>query len=569
MRPLILLVGILQISLFSFAQKDSSFQNPLTIQSVRLEPVSPQDDKQFSAKIQVTLDERFHAYSDKLSVKLISPAGQVGEVFATPVVKFVDYAGKKHQGLRKKALLEFLVEASQASETYDFSLHYIACTKKICLPPKSLKFQGTPVKLILDSKTPPTPSSSWSVSSALEENLLWAFLLIFFFGFLTSLTPCVYPLIPITLAVIGSQSQNVSRWRSFALSWVYVIGIATTYSLLGVVAAKTGALFGQALSYPPVIIGFAVLFFAMAMSSFGFFEIRAPLWLSNKVSSQKSTAGFAGAFFSGLVAGVVASPCVGPVLVSVLAYIAKAQDAVLGFFLLFTFALGMGLLFVVLGTFSSLAQKIPRSGSWMDVTKFILGTALLGLSLYYLNPLLSSSQFWAATALLGALLTGVVLRIFPPSQKAVLFSLVIALGATTSALVAYKKMAQGEEKTSTNKYINGWKPYSEDALAQAKQEGRPVIIDFYADWCFACVELDHKTFVVKEVVEKSKKFVLLKVDATEVFEGLTELQERFDVYGLPTIVFLDGQGKMIKDLSLTGFEEAPKFLKRMDQALKN
>jgi len=230
--------------------------------------------------------------------------------------------------------------------------------------------------------------------------------------------------------------------------------------------------------------------------------------------------GFVGAFIAGTFAGVIASPCVGPVLVGILAYIAKTQNSALGFALLFTFALGFGTLFIVLGTFSQLSSKLPRSGTWMVRIKSILGAILIILSFYYAWPLIK--------------------RGLPTSHN---------------------------NSTQTKKGVV-WTAYSPKAVDDAKASGTPVIIDFFANWCLACVEMDQLTFSQKPIVEKAKNFVMLKVDATNNFPELRDLQEKYKVMGLPTMIFIDKKGQEIEEETLTGFEAADLFIQRMDRALE-
>jgi thiol:disulfide interchange protein DsbD len=345
-----------------------------------------------------------------------------------------------------------------------------------------------------------------------------------------------------------------------------VLGISVTYSLFGVIAAKTGAVFGQALSYQPVVLAFVVLFMLMALSIYGYFEIRIPHFISKRLEKSGPSRGFLGAFTSGLVAGVVASPCVGPVLVGVLAYIAKTQDVLLGFGLLFTFAMGMGLLFLLLGTFSSFFKKMPRSGGWMDGVKFVLGTTMLYVSLYYLKPLLPANWFFVCAALLAlAALFIFVAKIYPKTDRKWIHQMpfVFCFLVVFSPMFSMLPTKQSSEETAKAALKNGWKYYSEDAMAQAKAQGKPVIIDFFADWCVACVELDEKTFSTSQFLEVSKNFVLLKVDASENFPELGDLQKKYGVYGLPTIVFVDKNGEILTDLALTGFEEIEPFMIRL------
>lgn len=220
-----------------------------------------------------------------------------------------------------------------------------------------------------------------------EQGLLAALLLVFIAGFLSSLTPCVYPLIPITIGIFGAADAG-SRFKGFTLSLAYVLGIAITYSLLGVAAAVFGTVFGGAMQHPALKIGLGVLFVALGLSSLGAFSLRLPGDLQTKLSAVGG-AGYVGAFLMGLVAGVIAAPCVGPIVAGVLVYVAQQQDILLGWSMLFVFALGLGVIFLVLGTFSSMIQRLPRSGSWMDAVKAVFGVVFFAMALYYLRYLVT------------------------------------------------------------------------------------------------------------------------------------------------------------------------------------
>lgn len=219
-----------------------------------------------------------------------------------------------------------------------------------------------------------------------DQGLLAALFVVFLAGVLSSLTPCVYPLIPITVGIFGARQAD-TRTRAFGLSLVYVLGIAVTYSILGVAAASLGTVFGGAMQNPWVLSGIAVLFVALGLSSLGVFDFRLPGALHTKLS-QAGGVGAVGAFLMGLVAGIIAAPCVGPIVAGILLYVAQQQDIFLGWLLLMVFAVGMGQLFLVLGTFSSLLNRLPKSGAWMEAVKTVFGVIFLAMAVYYLQFLI-------------------------------------------------------------------------------------------------------------------------------------------------------------------------------------
>ncbi|MES2855726.1 MAG: cytochrome c biogenesis protein CcdA, partial [Bdellovibrionota bacterium] len=342
----------------------------------------------------------------------------------------------------------------------------------------------------------------------------------------------------------------------------------------GVVAAKTGALFGSMLSNVYIVTAIALLFVGLALSMLGFYEIQAPAFIRNRVGTMQTSSGFFGAFLAGLIAGIVASPCVGPVLAGILAHVAKTQDAVLGFGLLFTFAVGMGTLFIAIALSSSVLKKLPRSGAWMEAPKFIFGVILVGMAFYYVEPIyprwiyliLPGTTLILFGAAEGPLRSGPGVLLKERLRKGLAIAL-IAAGIAYVFVGTVQKIQPGAignlSGRSGPEVKLPWQPYSDAALKAAIAQKKPVIIDFYADWCVACKELEYDTFPDPRIQERAKEFVLLKVDATEEFAGLDELRKTYGVLGLPTMIFYDKTGKVREDRTLTGFENADAFLERM------
>src|SRR5438309_1737693 len=322
------------------------------------------------------------------------------------------------------------------------------------------------------------------------------FAALFFGGILTSLTPCVYPLIPITVSIFGAR-QAEHRGRSVALSATYVSGIAAMFSALGLFAALSGKAFGTFLSSPAVIVVLATFMVALAASMFGAFEIALPSGLQQRLSSVKA-AGFAGAFGMGLVAGIIAAPCTGPVLAGVLTYVATQRNAVLGFWMLFTYALGMGLLFFILGTTS---LRLPRSGPWMETVKSVLGVALIAAAAALVLPLFPRPS---ALPVSGRALGGIAGALAFAAVLAGALSLSFHGAARERALkaaalvvlfggIALQFRWLGRPRSEAPVEI----PWLHDetlAVKQSHATGKPLLIDFGAEWCAACKELDLYTW---------------------------------------------------------------------------
>ncbi|NOZ56908.1 MAG: protein-disulfide reductase DsbD [Calditrichaeota bacterium] len=457
-------------------------------------------------------------------------------------------------------------------------VHYQGCNDQMCAPPDDVPFKlAVPV---VDLSTPVSPVNedlfqgvelSAAATAAPEENqlaaligekgLFVAFLFIFLGGLALNLTPCVYPLIPITVSYFGAQSSS-STGEAFLKSTFYVLGMAVMYSVLGVIAALTGSLFGASLQNPYVLIFVALVFIVLALSMFDVYEIRLPGFLASAASATKG--GYFGAFFMGLTVGIVAAPCIGPFILALLAYVGATGNPFLGFWMFFVLALGLGLPYLILGTFSSALSRLPQSGAWMVWVKKIFGFILIGMAIYFLKPLIPHGVYrflLPALAIVSGIYLGWIERSQSPGTAFKVARWVVGLGAIALGLWLVKPSpaAQGI----------AWQEYSDQALVQAQNEGKPVIIDFSADWCVACKELEHETFVDPQVVELSKRFVTLRADLTHYGSPLSKkLRERFQIRGLPTVVFLRPDGSEIADLRVIGFIPGSDFAKRMQKALE-
>jgi thiol:disulfide interchange protein DsbD len=364
-------------------------------------------------------------------------------------------------------------------------------------------------------------------------------------GLLTALTPCVYPMIPITISVFGGR--GVSRRRSFGLATIYVAGIATMFGTLGTIFAMLGKAFGTYLASPWVVIPLAVFFLAMAASMFGAFELALPYPLQQRLA-RVGGRGVGGVFLMGLVGGLIAAPCTGPPLAGILAFVATTRDAVGGFFLLATYAVGIGVPFWAIAGFS---MQMPRSGPWMEAVKSVFGIALIVAALYYLKnvvPQLAhltghTRAFLAVAA--GAVVLGLALGAIQLSfHDRVALRLRKGVGVSLAALGLFALT----NYVLTPKVELAWMHGEAEAMRQAREKQRPVVIDFMANWCLPCKEMDVQVFANPEVGDELRDFTLLRVDLTREDEdaSLGAVKTKYGVNTLPAVRIVSPTGQIVR-----------------------
>lgn len=415
-----------------------------------------------------------------------------------------------------------------------------------------------------------------NLESALERGSILALLLVFIGGILTSFTPCVYPIIPITIGYIGARSEG-NKLRGFFLSLFFVLGLALMYSTLGIIAALSGGVFGGLTQHPAVYAVMIVIFLAMGASMMGAFDLQLPApWQAKLQSGQRR--GIWGAVLIGMASGLIAAPCVGPVLVALLAWVAKTGSVIVGFGLLFTFSLGLGLLFVVIGTFAGALTTLPQAGGWMEGIKHFFGWLLWATAVYFASIILPDhimSLIWGAFLILLAITIGA----FRPSGDKVNWRWILRKWVGILSLVAGLSLfvfgisnlvgGQSPERISAvtaETSAPDWIVNDvQGAYEKAASEQKPLMMDFYADWCVACVELDHKTYNQPEVLDRLKDFISLKMDFTRQSDWTKQMTEKYQVMGMPTVIFFDSKGDEIE--RFVGFKNAREFMRILDGIL--
>ena len=423
--------------------------------------------------------------------------------------------------------------------------------------------------------------------AALLGGGFWLAIASFFgFGLLLSFTPCVLPMVPILSGIIIGAGQPVTRTRGLLLAALYVLGMAITYAIAGVAAGLSGAMLSAMLQNPWVLGAFAAVFIALALSMFGFYELQLPVALQSRLSSASNRfhgGHGVGVFVMGVLSALIVGPCVAAPLAGALLYISQSRDVVLGGSALFAMALGMGVPLLAVG--ASAGALLPRAGPWMETVKRFFGTLLLAVAIYLVSPFtpLPLQMFLWAALLIG---TAVYLRAIDPlpasahgfQRFAKLVGLVALLAGVAYLVGAFSgsrdilQPLSGLRATTAGVAAHATPFQSVSSLANLDTRiraaaGKPVLLDFYADWCVSCKEMERFTFSDERVKTRFRDMVLLQADVTANSPEHAALLKRFRLFGPPGIIFFDREGREIQGLRVIGFQPADRFLAVLDQAL--
>ena len=433
----------------------------------------------------------------------------------------------------------------------------------------------------------PGPQSEDAVIAGLFKGGLWVLIASFFgFGLLLAFTPCVFPMIPILSGILVPHGEHLTHARGFALSLVYVLGMALTYAAAGVAAGLLGTMLSATLQNPWVLSGFAAVFVLLALSMFGYYELQLPSALQSRLTdtSNKLHGGhFAGVFIMGVLSALIVGPCVAAPLAGALLYISQSGDVVLGGAALFAMALGMGVPLLVVG--ASAGTLLPKAGPWMETVKRFFGVLLLGVAIYLVSPLLSVTAHmlaWAALLIVCAIYLH-ALDPLPPNAAGIrklfkgigVIALLAGAALLIGALSGGRDILQPLSGLRGAATVEGRPPAFQRVNSLAELEsairagaGKPVMLDFYADWCVSCKEMERFTFSDDAVKNRLAGMVALQADVTQNLDGHKALLKRFNLFGPPGIVFFDRQGNEIKGLRVVGFQPADKFAATLDLALQ-
>lgn len=397
----------------------------------------------------------------------------------------------------------------------------------------------------------------------LEHGLFYAIAAFLLIGLALNLTPCVYPIIPLTVSYFGGQSGR-SRGSSFVNALFYLIGIALSFALLGVLSGLAGKQWGFLFQSPWFVAVVATIILLMAASMFGAFEISVPTGLLTRFGGARE--GLLGALIMGLTVGVIIAPCAAGIIIGLVGLVAKLGLVAKGGLLFFAMGIGLGLPYLVLATFSGLLNRLPQSGMWMLWVKKFFGFLLIGVAIYFITPQLDliHDKLLFLLGLLGVV-GGLLLGFIGHEEQTRGFRFFRRLLGGVLILLGLHWL---NEAIHSRPSELPWVQYQGQGIEELTAEGKPIFIDFYADWCAPCKQLDKETFSDSRVQEQFAGFTILKVDCTKPDAKTRAFMERFAVTGMPTLLFLTPAGEEIADLREVGFVSPEKFLASLQRALQ-
>lgn len=545
-------------------------------------------DNQENVIVNWSIAEGYYLYQEKISVKLNQAETSSFDV-PTFSISPEDY-NDPYFGLMKifKKPVQAIFKASQPPLKAEdvIEIAYQGCTEGFCYPPevKEIKVADLPIVQVTDTKKTSEKSTALSAQPKAEQDRLaeslfnskYAVFGFFLLGLGLAFTPCVLPMLPLLSAIVIGQNQRPNMWRAFALSFVYVQGMALTYTLLGLIVAAIGLPFQVALQHPYVMIGLSIIFVLLALSMFGVFTLQLPSSLQTKLSllSQQQKAGaFGGVFLMGMIAGLVASPCTSAPLSGALLYVAQSGDLFTGAITLYLLALGMGVPLILITLFGN--KILPKSGMWMETVKKLFGFVMLALPVFLISRILPDEWTPRLWAMLGTAFFIWFAFQMPKNGTGWVFRILFLVAAMISVKplqtwVWGESQAPSAVENRAFSHVEFKKVKSEAELQQALAENNKslVMLDLYADWCVACKEFEKETFSDPSVQKAFGDMQLLQVDMTKNSEENRALMTKYKVLGLPTILFFNRDGKEIEGSRVNGFMSPVEFLQWIEKISK-
>ena len=540
----------------------------------------------------IELGQDIYLYQSKVSAKIVEKnSGIVIDRLVLP--EGVEHDGEKVY-LTSPSIDIALAKTRELDEIVPITLvlSYQGCSEQgLCYEPMetTFNFDIETSALILKEATSATPKKSpITVSETdritqtfIEGNIPLILLTFFTFGLLLSLTPCIFPMIPILSSIIVAQGKDMNAKRGFTLSLVYVLAMSVAYTIAGVLAGLFGGNLQIAMQNPWVISTFALLFAGLAVSMFGYFKIGLPTSWQTKLSKSSEEAsskgGYAGVAIMGFLSALIVGPCVAPPLAGALVYIGQSGDALLGGAALFSLSIGMGIPLLLIGT--GAGKYMPCPGGWMDTVSHIFGVVMLAIAIWMLARILPPSvsmMLWSALLIIVSIYLGALESLQGHHKGIKPFLKGLAIMILAYGLILFYGAIKGEtnplapisaeapsalsEKTATGLEFKTIHSSEELDALLAENKGKKVMVDFYADWCTSCKELDEITFKDPAVIQSLNDYLLIRADVTADTDAEKALTKRFNLFGPPAMIFYDENGAVIQGGDLIGFKNAEDFL---------
>jgi len=536
----------------------------------------------------------YYLYKAKLAVSTDSGKIQLGKL-ALPdgVMKYDEFFGESEVYTKDVFARLPFARATPDEMTFDLQIDFQGCAEKgVCYPPTTRVLQVVlPAASAVATLDEPVTEQGRLVQLIADGSLAVVLATFFGAGLLLAFTPCVLPMVPILSGIIAGEGKDVSAYRGFTLSLSYVLGMALVYTIAGIGFAAAGQQAQAIFQQPWIIITFAGLFVALALSMFGLFELQMPSVIQSRLaaaSGRQKSGTMIGAFVMGALSSLIVTACVAPPLVATLTVITQTGDIVRGGLALFAMSLGMGTPLLVVG--ASAGKLLPKAGNWMEATKTAFGFMLLALAVWMLSRILSGTVIlglWGGLVFMAGIFMGALTSLGPDSSRlrlagkglgllALLYGAILIVGAFLGGhdplrpldnlrLAGSAQQAEHEGLEFTRiKTVDDL----DNALAAAAANGRTAMLDFYADWCVSCKEMEAYTFTEADVQEALANSVLLQADVTANDDADQALLRRFGVFGPPTIIFFDRQGKQRVGYEVVGYMRSADFVAHIDKALQ-
>ncbi|MDO8927335.1 MAG: protein-disulfide reductase DsbD [Sideroxyarcus sp.] len=584
---LLSLAPLAQADLLSFGSKKSTFLPADQAFGLEIHAV---DQRKLIASFRIT--PGYYLYRDKVAFSIGQGKAKITRVSLPQGESKDDPNFGVLEVYHQSFQAEILIEKAEAGKPLLLNATYQGCSDKgLCYPPIEKQLSVDLVTVIsatpapVAAVSPPPDNENTQIASLFKDGSFWLIISFFFgAGLLLALTPCVFPMLPILSRIIVGHGHNITHRHAFILSFAYVQGMAITYTIAGVAAGYSGALASNDLQTPWVLGSSAALFVILSLSMFGLYELQLPTALQSKLTNTSNRlhgGHLSGVFGMGVLSALIIGPCVAAPLAGALVYISQTHDAVLGGAALYAMGLGMGLPLLIIGT--SAGALLPKTGPWMEAVKRFFGVMMLAMAIWIVSPVIPLSAhmlLWAALLIFSA----IYLRALDPLPHtarglhklgkgigilALLLGVAYLIGALSGArdiLRPLGTLGRAAPESFATLQFERVKSSAELDKRIAQAGGKTVMLDFYADWCVSCKEMERFTFSDAAVQSSLKGSVLLQADVTANDADDKALMQRFQLFGPPATLFFDTQGKELADHRVTGYQDAKTFLQSLQSA---